>query len=49
MIDNKRIQNIIRQLDNSKHNKSDSIPIDKAILITLASAAAGAFRYTVCS
>lgn len=43
MIDNKRIQNIIRQLDNSKHNKSDSIPIDKAILITLASAAAGAF------
>lgn len=42
MIDNKRIQNFIRQFDKEKHNKSNSIPVDTAILIAISSAVGGA-------
>lgn len=41
MIDNKRIQNIIRQFDK-RMDKNNSIQLDKAILIALSSAVGGA-------
>lgn len=42
MLDNKRIQNIIRQFDGKKHQRSNSVEIDKVILIAISSAVGGA-------
>lgn len=42
MFDKKGIQNIIRQFDKKKQNESNSIQIDKVILIAISSAVGGA-------
>lgn len=42
MLDKKGIQNIIRQFDKKKQNESNSIQIDKVILIAISSAVGGA-------
>ena len=42
MLDKKGIQNIIRQFDFKEHKKSNSVDIDKVILIAISSALGGA-------
>lgn len=42
MLDKKGIQNIIRQFDTKQHKKSNSMEIDKVILIAVSSAVGGA-------
>ena len=42
MLDKKDIQNFIRQFDKTKQNESNSIQIDKAVLIAISSALGGA-------
>jgi gas vesicle protein len=42
MLDKKGIQNIIRQFDNKKHKKSNSVQIEIVVLIAISSAVGGA-------
>jgi|GEM_PF-162549 len=42
MLDKKGIQNIIHQFDKKKHRNSNSIEIDKVVLIAISSAVGGA-------
>jgi len=42
MLDKKDIQNFIRQFDKTKQNESNSIQIDKVVLIAISSALGGA-------
>lgn len=42
MLDKEKIQDIIRQFDTKQHKKSNSVQIDKVILIAISSALGGA-------